>query len=215
MITEEGEGGEDVEMEGGETPKISENAPVSESLANKPGTSSTNADVASSSPSKTAQHSKAEDAAAEKMAQDAPEEGKKPYGGKKGKRGQEDANVQFLGDKVRYLSNIKSPLLMLALQGVADVAEAIIGAAYITAGRELALRVTKAMNIPVPHIDRWTDFARKTLAPPPDVSAPLKEGTVEHIESAIGHSFKRPHLLAQALVDRILILFIDEANSCL
>lgn len=79
------------------------------------------------------------------------------------------------------------------------MAEAIIGAAYITAGREVALRVTKAMNIPVPHIDRWTDFARKTLAPPPDVSAPLKPGTVEHIEKAIGHSFKRPHLLAQAL----------------
>jgi hypothetical protein len=85
-------------------------------------------------------------------------------------------------------------------KGVADVAEAIIGAAYITAGREVALRVTKAMNIPVPHIDRWTDFARKTLAPPPDVSAPLKPGTVEHIEEAIGHRFKRPHLLAQALV---------------
>lgn len=80
------------------------------------------------------------------------------------------------------------------------MAEAIIGAAYITAGRELALRVTKAMNIPVPHIDRWTDFARKTLAPPPDVSAQLKAGTVEHLEKTIRHPFKRPHLLAQALV---------------
>ena len=56
------------------------------------------------------------------------------------------------------------------------------------------------MNIPVPHIDRWTDFARKTLAPPPDVSAELKPGTVEHIERTIGYPFKRPHLLAQALV---------------
>jgi endoribonuclease Dicer len=70
----------------------------------------------------------------------------------------------------------------------------------VTAGREVALRVTKAMNIPVPHIDRWTDFARKTLAPPPDVSAQLKAGTVEHIETAIGRPFQRPHLLAQALV---------------
>lgn len=64
----------------------------------------------------------------------------------------------------------------------------------------MALRVTKAINIPVPHIDRWTDFARKTLAPPPDVSAELKAGTVEHIEKTIGRPFKRPHLLAQALV---------------
>ncbi|KIJ56735.1 hypothetical protein M422DRAFT_57385 [Sphaerobolus stellatus SS14] len=102
--------------------------------------------------------------------------------GRRANKRHEDPNVQWLGDK-----------------GVADVAEAIIGAAYITAGRELALRVTKAMNIPVPHIDRWTDFARKTLAPPPEVSAPLKPGTVEHIERAIGHTFKRPHLLAQAL----------------
>lgn len=67
-------------------------------------------------------------------------------------------------------------------------------------GREVALKVTKALNIPVPHIDRWTDFARKTLAPPPEAFAPLKPGTVEHIEKALGHSFKRPHLLAQALV---------------
>lgn len=101
---------------------------------------------------------------------------------KEGKKKHIDSNTQKLGDKA-----------------VADVAEAIIGAAYITMGREVALKVTKALNIPVPHIDRWTDFARKTLAPPPEAFAPLKPGTVEHIEKAIGHSFKRPHLLAQAL----------------
>lgn len=85
------------------------------------------------------------------------------------------------------------------------MAEAVIGAAYITMGREVALKVTKALNVPVPHIDRWTDFARKTLAPPPEAFAPLKSGTVEHLERAVGHPFRRPHLLAQALVRLFLM----------
>lgn len=83
---------------------------------------------------------------------------------------------------------------------MADVAEAIIGAAYITRGREVALKVTKALNIPVPHIDRWADFGRKALAPPPEVSAKLSDGSIAAVEKIIGHKFERPHLLAQALV---------------
>jgi endoribonuclease Dicer len=83
---------------------------------------------------------------------------------------------------------------------VADVAEAIIGAAYISGGRETALKVTKALNIPVPSIDRWSDFGRKVLAPPPNVTAKLREGSIAAVEAIIGHKFSRPHLLAQALV---------------
>lgn len=56
------------------------------------------------------------------------------------------------------------------------MAEAIIGAAYRAGGREVALRVTKALNVPVPHIDRWADFGRKALAPPPEVTAKLRDG---------------------------------------
>jgi endoribonuclease Dicer len=83
---------------------------------------------------------------------------------------------------------------------VADVAEAIIGAAYISGGREGALRASKALNIPIPHIDRWSDFGRKVLAPPPDVTAKLRQGSIDAVESIFGHKFNRPHLLAQALV---------------
>lgn len=83
---------------------------------------------------------------------------------------------------------------------MADVAEAIIGAAYITGGREVALKVTKALNVPVPHIDRWTDFGRKVLAPPPEVTAKLRRGSIEAVEAIIGHNFNHKHLLAQALV---------------
>ncbi|TDL29625.1 ribonuclease III [Rickenella mellea] len=98
------------------------------------------------------------------------------------KRSGGDDTVQWLGDKA-----------------VADVAEAIIGAAYVSGGREGALRVTKAINIPVPHIDRWSDFGHKALAPPPEVTAKLKDGSVQAVEAIIGHNFQRPHLLAQAL----------------
>ncbi|KAJ7667934.1 hypothetical protein DFH06DRAFT_1183971 [Mycena polygramma] len=70
-------------------------------------------------------------------------------------------NEQRLGDKV-----------------VADVAEAIIG--------DCALMAAKAMNIPFPNVERWSDFGRKLLIPPPT------EGIIEH-------NFKHPHILAQAL----------------
>jgi endoribonuclease Dicer len=83
---------------------------------------------------------------------------------------------------------------------VADVAEAIIGAAYISSGREGALKATKALQIPIPNIDRWSDFSRKVLAPPPAVTAKLRPGSIEAVEKIIGHKFNRPHLLAQALV---------------
>ncbi|EJD00954.1 ribonuclease III [Fomitiporia mediterranea MF3/22] len=100
----------------------------------------------------------------------------------KKKKKKESFNTQWLGDKA-----------------VADVAEAIIGAAYVTGGREIALKVTKALNVPVPHIDRWSDFGRKALAPPPEVTARLRTGSIQAVEAIIGHQFNHPHLLAQAL----------------
>lgn len=100
-------------------------------------------------------------------------------------------------------SEITTPRLrhsLTALQAVADVAEAIIGAAYISGGRDLALKVTKALNIPLPNVNRWSDFGRKALAPPPNVTSKLREGSLQAVEAIIGHKFSRPHLLAQALV---------------
>jgi len=86
------------------------------------------------------------------------------------------------------------------LQAIADVVEAIIGAAYISGGSETALNASKALRVAVSGIDQWSDFARKALAPPPDVTARLHPGTVEAIEETMGHKFRRPHILAQALV---------------
>ncbi|KAH8830845.1 hypothetical protein DL96DRAFT_1668523 [Flagelloscypha sp. PMI_526] len=100
---------------------------------------------------------------------------KKRYFNKKKKLVDEDQTKLWLGDKA-----------------VADVAEAIIGAAYITGGREAALKATKALNIPVPNVDRWSDFGRKVLAPPPNLTAKLKPGTIEAVERIVGRTYKHP-----------------------
>ncbi|PPQ64716.1 hypothetical protein CVT24_008343 [Panaeolus cyanescens] len=101
----------------------------------------------------------------------------------KRKKGQDEQQAtQVLGDKA-----------------IADVAEAIIGAAYISGGREAALKVTKALSVPIANVDRWSDFGRKVLTPPPDFITKLRPGSIAAIESIIGHKFIRPHLLAQAM----------------
>lgn len=78
-----------------------------------------------------------------------------------------------------------------------------MGAAYVTGGREIALKVTKALNIPVPLVDKWSDFGRKALAPPPEATAKLRPGTIQSVEAIIGYRFSHPHLLAQALVSNL------------
>jgi endoribonuclease Dicer len=111
----------------------------------------------------------------------------------------DDQNVQWLGEKVNVYA-ISARWLAHVLQAIADVVEAIIGAAYVTGGSETALNASKALRIAVPSVDQWSDFARKALAPPPDVTTRLRPGTVEAIEEIMGHKFHRPHILAQALV---------------
>ncbi|KAJ7228751.1 hypothetical protein GGX14DRAFT_346266 [Mycena pura] len=91
-------------------------------------------------------------------------------------------NEQRLGDKV-----------------VADVAEAILGAAYMSGGNETALMAAKAMNLPFHNIAKWSDFRRKLLIPPPKITAKLKPGALESVETMINCKVKHPHLLAQAL----------------
>ena len=115
----------------------------------------------------------------------------------------DDQNVQWLGEKVNVHA-ISVRWVVHRLQAIADVVEAIIGAAYVTGGSETALNASKALRIAVPSVDQWSDFARKALAPPPDVTTRLRPGTVEVIEEIMGHKFHRPHILAQALVRRNL-----------
>lgn len=131
----------------------------------------------------------------------------KPSAGRPTKKSKkDDQNVQWLGEKVNFHA-ISARWLVHRLQAIADVVEAIIGAAYVTGGSETALNASKALRIAVPSVDQWSDFARKALAPPPDVTTRLRPGTVKAIEEIMGHKFHRPHILAQALVQRNVSYF--------
>lgn len=70
------------------------------------------------------------------------------------KRRAKDPNTIVLGDNV-----------------VANVVEAIIGAAFLTGGRDVALTVTKALDLPFPNVYRWADV---TPVVPAFVPAPVQ-----------------------------------------
>ena len=106
------------------------------------------------------------------------------------------ARRQGLAITLRVLGDLTN----CTTKGVADVAEAIIGAAFQTGGRELGLKIVKSLHIPLPFIESWEDFALKAKAPPPHVTVALKDDVLETIETIIAAKFRRPHILAQALV---------------
>ncbi|KAF5317594.1 hypothetical protein D9611_014873 [Ephemerocybe angulata] len=81
----------------------------------------------------------------------------------------------------------------------ADVAEAIIGAAYVSGGRECGLGAMKALTVPIPGINTWSDFGARVVIPYPHRVAQLREGSLPVLENIIGHKFQQPHLLAQAM----------------
>ncbi|KAK7061646.1 hypothetical protein R3P38DRAFT_2494335 [Favolaschia claudopus] len=95
---------------------------------------------------------------------------------------QKKENEQRLGDKIS-----------------ADVAEAILGAAYLSGGVDTALAAAKAMNIPFLCAEIWSDFSDRLLIPPSTISAKLKNGALEAVEVIIHHKFEHPHILSQAL----------------
>ncbi|KAJ7499006.1 hypothetical protein FB451DRAFT_1203918 [Mycena latifolia] len=82
---------------------------------------------------------------------------------------------------------------------VADVAEAILGAAYLSGGSDTALMAAKVMNMPFPNVEKWSDFGRKLLLPPSTITAKLKPGALQAIERITNQKFKHPHILSQAL----------------
>lgn len=93
---------------------------------------------------------------------------------------------------------------------VADVAEAIMGAAFLSGGTDVALRVTKALKIPLPAIEEWSDFARKAEPPSAPVSSQIQSSTIKAIEAMIGSHFKKPQLLVHVLVSMYPCTFVME-----
>ncbi|KAG6890960.1 hypothetical protein C0995_000917 [Termitomyces sp. Mi166 len=99
---------------------------------------------------------------------------------KKRRKRTPDEHSQWLGDKA-----------------VADVAEAILAAAYLTGGCETALQATKALGIPILGINTWSDFAKKGTRTSFNLS--LKKASIEGVETIIGYKVKQPQFLSQAL----------------
>ncbi|KAE9410383.1 hypothetical protein BT96DRAFT_961824 [Gymnopus androsaceus JB14] len=84
-------------------------------------------------------------------------------------------------------------------KAIADVAEAIMGAALLSGGTDAALKVTKALKVPLPEIEEWSDFSRKAHAPLAPVSSQIKGSTIKAVEAIIGSHFKQPELLIHVL----------------
>ncbi|KAI0334804.1 ribonuclease III [Cubamyces sp. BRFM 1775] len=105
----------------------------------------------------------------------------------KKQRQMDGQNTLWMGDKI-----------------VADVVEAILAAAFLSGGHEVALRAAKRLQIPLPNVAQWTDFARIAAEHPmaqhahPSV-VDLRPDTIEAVQAVVGAIFSRPALLAQAL----------------
>ncbi|OCH93588.1 ribonuclease III [Obba rivulosa] len=104
----------------------------------------------------------------------------------KKKRQKDEMDVQWLGDKV-----------------CADVVEAIIGAAYLSGGQEVALRAAKVLNVGVTEIEQWSDFGRRAsfVHVPPSTARSVESfaDMLRAVERIVGCKFEKPHLLLQAL----------------
>lgn len=78
--------------------------------------------------------------------------------------------------------------------------EAIIGAAYLSGDRDLALRVSKRLKVAITEVDQWYDLKLRYAIPKGMLATGLPPGTVADVERIVGYKFKRTEFLAQALV---------------
>ena len=108
-------------------------------------------------------------------------------------------------------------------QIVADVVEAILAAAFLSGGHEVALRAAKRLQIPLPNVAQWTDFARIAAEHPTAQHAhpsvvDLRLDTVEAVQAIVGAIFSRPARLAQALVSflpvSVVCVHVDTQTFC-
>ncbi|KAG0042835.1 Dicer-like protein 1 [Gryganskiella cystojenkinii] len=91
----------------------------------------------------------------------------------------------------------------LSNKTLADLMEAIMGAAYLSGGVAAALSAAKALRIPFDEFESWTTFNEvylrdraldSTMVPSPQQMMDLQE-----VEKTIGYKFKRPELFFEAM----------------
>ena len=78
---------------------------------------------------------------------------------------------------------------------VADVVEALIGAAYVVGGVKMCLRLMHRFNIPLASVSVWQDYIAM-LPEVPDIGAKLDRNAVKDI---LGYQFQNPRLMEEAL----------------
>ena len=131
----------------------------------------------------------------------------------KGKRSKkqrqlDEQNTIWMGEKVRdFLLHQLTSSSFSHMNGkvIADVVEAILAAAFLSGGHEVALQAARQLQVPIPNIAQWSDYARLSAqhAAPAQPTMPpvaLPSTTVEAIELVLDSRFGRPDLLGQALV---------------
>ncbi|RIA97599.1 hypothetical protein C1645_813834 [Glomus cerebriforme] len=87
----------------------------------------------------------------------------------------------------------------LADKTLADVVEAMLGAAYLSGKIDAALKCAIAVEIPFDEITEWDHFHKNNKNPPRVKSKALKSVNIEKIEEICGYTFKNKILIAEAL----------------
>ncbi|KAM5532423.1 hypothetical protein V8D89_013917 [Ganoderma adspersum] len=87
---------------------------------------------------------------------------------------------------------------------IADVVEAILAAAFLSGGHEVALQAARKLQVPIPNVAQWSDYARleaqhAAQAQPVAMHAAPPSVPAEVIEMIFSSKFNRPELLGQAL----------------
>ncbi|EJD53820.1 ribonuclease III [Auricularia subglabra TFB-10046 SS5] len=94
---------------------------------------------------------------------------------------QQDASEHWIGEKT-----------------IADVTEAILGAAFLTGGKNLVLRAAKRLAV------KLQDYVDVKANIPGRSHVQLRCESLEHVERLLGRPIQRPHLVAQALTHSVI-----------
>ncbi|KAG0095710.1 hypothetical protein BGZ93_005546 [Podila epicladia] len=111
--------------------------------------------------------------------------------------------VQFLVDAVPW---DREHHHMLSNKTLADIVEALLGAAFRSGGTEVAFNAAKALGIPFDEFEAWTDFYRVhsevmlNMAEDTKITRHNEFGSqIKKLEARIGYTFQHPHLAHQAM----------------
>ncbi|RPD61964.1 hypothetical protein L226DRAFT_463450 [Lentinus tigrinus ALCF2SS1-7] len=85
---------------------------------------------------------------------------------------------------------------------IADVVEAILAASFLSGGHEVALQTARVMQVNVPNVAQWADYARLAAehgTSGQNAGSPPTPATLEAVERLFGSHFRKPELVGQAL----------------